>query len=85
VQWYDAACVFALCAAASRTEVALNEKCAVRAIELLGRAIEAGYKDAEHIDNDDDWRAIRARADFKAVRAKLGMPVAPPPRAKAER
>jgi tetratricopeptide (TPR) repeat protein len=70
---YHAAAVLAL-AAARRDEPGgslSKDKCAQRAVVLLGQAVAKGYKDAEHMKNDDDLKALRGRDDFKKLLAEL--------------
>jgi tetratricopeptide (TPR) repeat protein len=79
---YDAACTFALCSGAAGVGPADHEAYAGRAADLLGRAVRAGYRDAEHVESDADLDPIRGRADYRAVIGELRRlpPVAPPPR-----
>ena len=75
---YDAACVLAL--ASARTERAEQaDRHAARAVELLQRAIAAGWQDRAHMDRDTDLDALRSRADFRKVIGSLPY-TAPPPR-----
>mgnify|MGYP000187476182 CR=1 FL=1 len=41
------------------------------AYEWLGKAIDSGYDDADHLMADDDLKAIRDEARFKSIVAKL--------------
>jgi tetratricopeptide (TPR) repeat protein len=70
---YNAACVLAL--AAGRPDEAggslSKEKCARRAVALLRQAVAKGFKDADHMKNDDDLKALRGRDDFKKLLAEL--------------
>jgi serine/threonine protein kinase len=72
---YDAACVFALAAAAARDDSPLRERHAARAVELLGRARAAGYfrpaARVEHLKKDDDLAALRDRDDFRNLLAEV--------------
>ena len=55
-----------------------------RAMELLQKAVTAGYKDAAHVKKDPDLDPLRDREDFKTLLADLEkkfpppLPVAPP-------
>jgi Tfp pilus assembly protein PilF len=53
-----------------------------RAMELLQKAVKAGYKDAAHMAKDTDLDPLRGREDFKKVLAELEGKVAKPSRAK---
>jgi hypothetical protein len=66
-QCYDAACAFGLCAATARPEARTAEAYAVRAVELLRRAMEAGYRNVKELEEDEDLTALRGRADYRAV------------------
>jgi serine/threonine protein kinase/tetratricopeptide (TPR) repeat protein len=67
---YNAACGYALCVSlADKPET--REKYAARAIELLGKAVAKGYKDAAHMKKDTDLDALRQRDDFKKLLADL--------------
>jgi pimeloyl-ACP methyl ester carboxylesterase len=56
---YNAACAFAL----------LGDK--PKAIELLKKAIEAGWTDREHLERDTDFDGIREEAGYKEALALL--------------
>lgn len=43
-----------------------------RSVELLGRAIERGFKDGPRLGMGSDFDPIRTRPDFKALQKKLG-------------
>jgi tetratricopeptide (TPR) repeat protein len=70
---YDAACVYALCAA--RTEDAAREMHAAQAVKMLTRAREQGYFKAPtrvtQMKTDPDLESLRARADFRKLLADL--------------
>jgi len=68
VQWYDFACVYAV---ASGKFAAKKKSLADRAMELLNRAVEAGYKDVAHIKKDPDFDSLRPREDLKKLVADL--------------
>ena len=72
---YDLACVYAV---ASDKLPGNREEYAVRAVELLRRAIAAGYKDRAHMEKDGDLDALRGRADYKKLLTTLPNP--PPPK-----
>ena len=52
---------------------------AKRAVELLQRAVQAGYKDAEHMKQDTDLDPLRGRDDFKKLLQSLSPPKDPAP------
>jgi serine/threonine-protein kinase len=64
-QTYDLACVYAL--AAATLPPADADAAAARAVELLRRAIAAGFPGRAQLLKDDDLAALRPRADFAAL------------------
>lgn len=64
IQWYDFACVYSI---ASGKIADKKQEYADRAMELLHKAVKAGYKDAVHMATDSDLDALRDRADFKKL------------------
>jgi tetratricopeptide (TPR) repeat protein len=64
---YDAACVYALCAAAARRDTQRVERYASRAVALLRLAVGKGFKDAAHMKKDPDLESLRSREDFKRL------------------
>jgi hypothetical protein len=54
-------------AVASRKTVDRKKEYADRAVELLARAVKAGYKNAEQLAKDRDLDPIRERADFEKL------------------
>ncbi len=71
---YDLACVYAV---ACDKLPGQRDEYAARAVELLRRAVAAGYKDRAHMDQDADLDALRGRADYKQLLTTLPNP--PPP------
>jgi hypothetical protein len=67
-QWYDFACVYAV---ASGKVADKKQEYADRAMELLHKAVQAGFKDAAHIRKDTDLGPLRERDDFKKLIATL--------------
>jgi hypothetical protein len=67
-QWYDFACVYSL---ASAKDVKKREEYAARAVELLRRAVEKGYRDADHMAKDAGLDPLRGRADFQIMLAEV--------------
>jgi tetratricopeptide (TPR) repeat protein/tRNA A-37 threonylcarbamoyl transferase component Bud32 len=65
---YSAACIYAV---ASTTADADTENYAARAVDLLRRAVENGYKDAAQLQKDKDIDALRSRDDFKKLLGEL--------------
>lgn len=69
--WYDAACVFAVSAAAPTDDKELCERYAARAVELLGLARAAGYfrqpGTVENMKKDTDLDALRQRDDYRKL------------------
>src|SRR5262249_34979339 len=68
-QWYDFACAYAV---ASGQIADRAREYADRAMELLRRAVKAGFKDAAHMKQDKDLDALREREDFKKLLAEMG-------------
>jgi serine/threonine-protein kinase len=68
---YDAACVYALSAAATRDDAKQAEQYAARAVELLRQALSKGFKHIEHMKKDSDLDALRQREDFKKLLREL--------------
>jgi serine/threonine protein kinase/tetratricopeptide (TPR) repeat protein len=62
--WYDFACVHAL---ASGKDKDKKDNYAVRAVELLQRAIKAGYRNVEQLRKDADLDPLRGRDDFREL------------------
>ncbi len=67
-QWYDFACVYAV---ASGKIADKKQEYADRAMELLQKAVKAGFKNAAHMAKDTDLDPLRVRADFKKLLAEL--------------
>ncbi len=67
-QWYDFACVYAV---ASNKIADEKQEYADWAMEMLRKAVKAGYKDAAHMAKDMDLDPLRDRADFKKLLAEL--------------
>ncbi len=63
-QWYDFACVYALASGKSADN---KQAYADRAMELLQKAVKAGFKDAAHMKKDPDLDPLRGRDDFKKL------------------
>jgi eukaryotic-like serine/threonine-protein kinase len=74
---YNAACVYALCAAAAKQAKAPVvgipgfERLADQAMALLKQAVAKGFKDAGHMKEDTDLESLRDRADFQKLIADL--------------
>ena len=66
--WYDFACFYAI---ASGKQSDKKQEHADRAMEMLHKAVKAGYNDAEDMSKDTDLDPLRARADFKLLLASL--------------
>src|SRR5262249_31421388 len=63
-QWYDFARVYAVASGKSANQ---KKEYADRAMDLLHRAVKAGYKDAAHMKKDTDLDPLRGRDDFKQL------------------
>jgi serine/threonine protein kinase len=75
--WYDFARVYALASAGDKDR---KEEYAVRAVELLQRAIQAGYNNAEQLKKDADLQSLRGRDDFGKLIESLTKTKNPAPR-----
>jgi eukaryotic-like serine/threonine-protein kinase len=67
-QLYDFACIYAI---ASGKIADKKQEYADRAMEMLQKAVKAGYKDAAHMKKDTDLDPLRGREDFKKLLAEL--------------
>jgi tetratricopeptide (TPR) repeat protein len=67
-QWYDFACIYAVASGKSGDK---KQEYADRAMELLHKAVNAGYKDAAHMAKDNDLDVLRQRDDFNKLLAEL--------------
>ena len=65
---YDAACAYSLASGAyEQNSVSKTRLYAERAIQLLGNAIEAGYNDFSHLEEDADLDPIRNLAGYEKL------------------
>jgi serine/threonine protein kinase/tetratricopeptide (TPR) repeat protein len=81
---YIAGCVLALASGRTGSGPAQAERYASSAIELLRRAIAAGFRDPAHMKEDSDLKALRDRPEFRQLISDLGpnspqSPAAKPP------
>ena len=67
-QWYDFACIYSV---ASGKIASRKQEYADRALELLRKAVKAGYKDAAHMKKDTDLDPLRERDDCKKLLSEL--------------
>ena len=65
---YNFACIYSVAGTKKKTN---QEQYAQRAVALLRRAIQAGYKDIPHIQSDNDLDGLRDREDFKKLMSEL--------------
>jgi serine/threonine protein kinase/Tfp pilus assembly protein PilF len=68
VDWYNFACVYAV---ASGKDTPKKQEFGDHAMELLAKAVKAGYKDAAQFRQDTDLDSLRERDDFKKLLADL--------------
>jgi tetratricopeptide (TPR) repeat protein len=66
--WYNFACVYAVAAGKSPQK---KQEYGDRAMELLNKAVQAGFKDAAQMKQDTDLASLHEREDFKKLVAKL--------------
>ncbi len=67
-RWYDFACFYSI---ASDKVPDKKDEYSQRAVELLQQAVDAGYNDAAHMQQDTDLDPLRDHEDFKALLAEL--------------
>jgi tetratricopeptide (TPR) repeat protein len=67
-QWYDFACVYALASGKSADK---KQEYADRALELLHKAVKAGFTDAARLRQNTDFDPLRMRADFQQLIKQL--------------
>jgi tetratricopeptide (TPR) repeat protein len=67
-QWYNFACFYAV---ASGKATDKKQEYADRAMELLRKAVQAGWKNGAHMSRDSDLDPLREREDFKRLLADL--------------
>ncbi len=67
-QWYDLACVYSV---ASTKDAGQTRAHGDRAVELLRKAVAAGWSDAAHMKEDADLDPLRGRDDFRKLLAEL--------------
>lgn len=64
---YNAACVFAVSAAAPALDPERAEQYAARAVQLLRKAVESGYQELEAMQRDSDSHFVHGRQDFNKL------------------
>jgi serine/threonine protein kinase/Tfp pilus assembly protein PilF len=67
-QWYNFACVYAVAGGKIADK---KQAYADRAMELLTKAVQSGFKDAGQIKQDTDLDSLRNRDDFKKLLGEL--------------
>ena len=67
-RWYDFACVYSFASAKIADK---KKEYADRAMELLQKAVKAGWNNAKHTAKDTDLDPLRDREDFKKLLADL--------------
>ena len=66
--WYNFACVYAIASGISADK---KQEYSDRAMELLQKAVKAGWSDTAHMAKDTDLDAIRRRDDFEKLIEEL--------------
>ncbi|HEV3120802.1 MAG TPA: tetratricopeptide repeat protein, partial [Isosphaeraceae bacterium] len=82
VELYNVACQLAQCvllvgrgpALATAAQQSERMRCVDLALEMLHRAIDAGWHDAAHTANDPDLKSLRGDARFQALISDLAFP-----------
>ena len=67
-EWYNFACIYSL---ASSKVADKQQEYTDRAMEMLKQAVQAGWKDVAHIQQDTDLDPLRNRDDFKKLVEEL--------------
>jgi tetratricopeptide (TPR) repeat protein/tRNA A-37 threonylcarbamoyl transferase component Bud32 len=83
VLFYDLACAYSLCSAATPSSApspAERESRRLRAVVALRRAVSAGYNDLGQIRQDPVLDPLRPRRDFQELMMDLSFPADPFPR-----
>jgi serine/threonine protein kinase/tetratricopeptide (TPR) repeat protein len=68
ITWYNFACVYAIASGKSPQK---KQEYADRAMELLNKAVTAGYRNAANMKRDTDLALLHDREDFKKLLGKL--------------
>ncbi len=78
-QWYNFACIYSIASAKSADK---RREYADQAMDLLKKAVNAGYNNAAHMAQDTDLDPIRGRDDFKTLIEELAKksPARPEPK-----
>jgi hypothetical protein len=66
--WFLFACIYSI---AGGTPSDNQEQHAERAVELLRRAVQAGFHDVERLKQDEDLEPLREREDFQGLLQSL--------------
>jgi hypothetical protein len=69
--FYTGACIYSVSSAAPGVTAEQAERYAVRAMELLRRAVDKGYKDLMNLKKDKDLDALRLRDEFRKLLTEL--------------
>ncbi len=64
---YNLACVYSVAAGQVKDDVERRDRYGAAAVELLKRAVAAGFKNPEHLKKDPDFNPIRQREDFRKL------------------
>jgi tetratricopeptide (TPR) repeat protein len=68
---YHCARVYSVASAVAKDDPGLQEQYRTRAVELLRRAVDAGFKDVQRLEKEKDLDAIRGREDVKQLLRQL--------------
>jgi len=88
VDYYNAACLLARSAMLALVDPERSEEqrhqqeraYADRAMQALRKAVAAGFRDRNHLEDDPDLQALHERADFRKLAASMGAVGKSPPR-----
>jgi hypothetical protein len=69
-RWYGLACFFAVASGKSADK---RQEYADRAMELLQKAVKAGFRNVAHMARDSDLDGLRGRDDFKKLMRSLAI------------
>jgi serine/threonine protein kinase/tetratricopeptide (TPR) repeat protein len=67
-QWYDFACIYAMASAQITDRAAEFQD---RAMQLLAKAVDLGWNDAEHLAADKDLQSLGERQDFQELLRRM--------------
>jgi hypothetical protein len=67
----EVAAVWARASVAGKDDAVLSERYSTRAVEVLQKAVTAGFKDPDYLESHAELQPLRGRNDFKELLAGL--------------